>query len=106
RVPEAMLPPLLERLPDAAASGRGRALRCGRLPKTTRSVGVICAGTSDLAVADEAAFVLDAFGHNVVQLSDVGVAGVHRLLDNLSIFDECGALVVVAGMEGALPSVV
>lgn len=106
RVPKAMVTPLLDRLPDAAASMRARALRCGRLPKTGHSLGVICAGTSDLAVADEASFVLDALGHNVVQLSDVGVAGVHRLLDNLSVFDECAAIVVVAGMEGALPSVV
>jgi len=106
RVPSEMLAPLLSRLPDAAASARARSLRCGRLPRTGFSVGVICAGTSDLGVADEAAFVLDAFGHAVVQLSDVGVAGVHRLLDNLAMFDECSALVVIAGMEGALPSLV
>lgn len=106
RVPSDMLPKLLERLPQAAASERGRALRCGRLPRTGCSIGVVCAGTSDLAVADEAAFVADAFGHDVLQLSDVGVAGVHRLLENLSMFDVCAAIIVVAGMEGALPSVV
>lgn len=106
RVPPEMLAPLAARLPEADASDRARALRCGRLPRTGCSIGVVCAGTSDLGVADEAAFVADAFGHSVVQLSDAGVAGVHRLLDNLAMFDDCAAVVVVAGMEGALPSVV
>ncbi|MGH7662244.1 MAG: nickel pincer cofactor biosynthesis protein LarB [Vulcanimicrobiaceae bacterium] len=106
RVPAEMLPVLAARLPEAALAERPRALRCGRLPRTGRSIGLICAGTSDLPVAEEAAFVADAFGHDVVQLADVGVAGVHRLLDNLTRFDECCAIVVVAGMEGALPSIV
>jgi NCAIR mutase (PurE)-related protein len=106
RVPSEMLPLLAARLPDAAFAERARALRCGRLPRTGCSIGVICAGTSDVPIAEEAAFVADAFGHDVVQLADVGVAGVHRLLDNLALFDDCSALVVVAGMEGALPSLV
>lgn len=106
RVPAEMLSLLAVKLPEAALAERARVLRCGRLPRTGRSIGVICAGTSDLPVAEEAAFVADAFGHDVVQLADVGVAGVHRLLDNLALFDECCALVVVAGMEGALPSIV
>ncbi len=67
---------------------------------------VVCAGTSDLPVAEEAAVVARHMGARVKQLSDVGVAGIHRLLAHTSELREARALVVVAGMEGALPSVV
>ena len=69
-------------------------------------VGVVCAGTSDLPVAEEAALCLEAMGAEVTRISDVGVAGLHRLLAHLPQIRECRALVVVAGMEGALPSVI
>lgn len=78
----------------------------GNKPKLNGRAGVLCAGTSDLPVADEAALCLEAMGGEVVRLSDVGVAGLHRLLGQLDTIRECDALVVVAGMEGALPSVV
>jgi hypothetical protein len=97
---------LLPRLPDAVYDPAARAIRCGRLPRTGATIGVLCAGTSDLGVAEEAAFTLDAFGHDVVRRRDVGVAGLHRLLADFDELRECRALVVVAGMEGALPSVV
>jgi pyridinium-3,5-biscarboxylic acid mononucleotide synthase len=67
---------------------------------------VLSAGTSDLPVAEEAAATGRAFGHEVVRLYDVGVAGLHRLLNNGHRLQEGGVLIVVAGMEGALPSVV
>jgi NCAIR mutase (PurE)-related protein len=67
---------------------------------------VVCAGTSDLPVADEAAFTLDFFGHDVVRQTDVGVAGLHRVLADVDALQRCDAVIVVAGMEGALPSVV
>jgi pyridinium-3,5-biscarboxylic acid mononucleotide synthase len=67
---------------------------------------VLSAGTSDLPVAEEAAASVHAFGHDVVRLYDVGVAGIHRLLDNGQLLQQDGVLIVVAGMEGALPSVV
>ncbi|CAN5689177.1 nickel pincer cofactor biosynthesis protein LarB [soil metagenome] len=67
---------------------------------------VLSAGTSDLPVAEEAAATGRAFGHDVVKLYDVGVAGLHRLLNHGSRLGEGGVLIVVAGMEGALPSVV
>ena len=70
------------------------------------TVGVICAGTSDLPVADEAAVCLQSFGQKVVRVTDVGVAGLHRLLSEVDKLRACGVLVVVAGMEGTLPSVV
>jgi NCAIR mutase (PurE)-related protein len=76
------------------------------LPPTGQRVAVVCAGTSDLPVAREAAFTLEAFGEVVVSATDVGVAGVHRVFEVLEDVRTCRAVVVVAGMEGALPSVV
>ncbi len=67
---------------------------------------VVCAGTSDLPVAEEAAVTARLFGARVEQLTDVGVAGIHRILSRAEKLREARALVVVAGMEGALPSVV
>lgn len=67
---------------------------------------VVCAGTSDLPVAEEAAITAEIMGNNVERLYDVGVSGLHRLLSNLDKIRQAKVLVVVAGMEGALPSVV
>ena len=67
---------------------------------------VVCAGTSDLPVAEEAAVTARMLGARVESLNDVGVAGLHRLLERTDRLREARALVVVAGMEGALPSVV
>ena len=75
-------------------------------PKCEAVVGVICAGTSDLPVADEAAVTLEIFGNRVERITDVGVAGVHRLLAARDRLEACSVLIVVAGMEGALPSAV
>lgn len=76
------------------------------LPKRPGNIAVICAGTSDLPVADEAAITAEIMGNNVVRISDVGVAGLHRILARLGDLQKANVLVVVAGMEGALPSVV
>ena len=70
------------------------------------SILVISAGTSDLPVAEEAAIVAEAFGHPVERLVDVGVAGLHRLLAASEQIQRARVVIVVAGMEGALPSVV
>ena len=78
----------------------------GTQPKLSGKAGVICAGTSDLPVADEAALCLQAMGAGVTRWNDIGVAGLHRLLHRLDEIRACDALIVVAGMEGALPSVV
>ncbi len=67
---------------------------------------VLAAGTSDIPVAEEAAITAEMIGSRVERLFDVGVAGLHRLLDHLQQMREANVLVVVAGMEGALPSVV
>jgi pyridinium-3,5-biscarboxylic acid mononucleotide synthase len=72
----------------------------------TGDILVVSAGTSDLPVAEEAAVTGAAFGHRVERLVDVGVAGIHRLLSEGERLAEADVLIVVAGMEGALPSVV
>ena len=77
-----------------------------RLPRRAGSVAVLAAGTSDLPVAEEAAVTVDIMGNHVERLYDVGVAGLHRLLDRLEIIQSANVIVAVAGMEGALPSVV
>ncbi|MBF6568159.1 MAG: nickel pincer cofactor biosynthesis protein LarB [Candidatus Binataceae bacterium] len=70
------------------------------------TVAVICAGTSDLPIAEEAALCAEMFGNRISRLYDVGVAGLHRLTANLELLGQAAVLIVVAGMEGALPSVV
>ncbi len=69
-------------------------------------VAVVSAGTSDLPVAEEAALVLEHLGHPVDRINDIGVAGIHRLFSVLERLRAARVLVVAAGMEGALPSVV
>lgn len=77
------------------------------LPKTGRgTIAVITAGTSDIPVAREAYLTAEAMGNVVKSVFDVGVAGIHRLLAHKSVLEEAKVLIVVAGMEGALPSVV
>jgi hypothetical protein len=73
---------------------------------TTDTILVVSAGTSDLPVAEEAAVCAEAFGHCVERLADVGVAGLHRLLASAERLRSARVVIVVAGMEGALPSVV
>jgi NCAIR mutase (PurE)-related protein len=76
------------------------------LPKRPGVIAVICAGTSDLPVAEEAAVTAEIMGNRVERVMDAGVAGLHRLLGRLETIQKANVLVVVAGMEGALPSVV
>ena len=72
----------------------------------TGRILVLSAGTSDMNVAEEAAVVAEAMGNNVERLYDVGVAGLHRLLSNKEKLDDANVLIIVAGMDGVLPSVV
>lgn len=76
------------------------------LPRRPGTVAVICAGTSDLPVAEEAAVTAEIMGNRVERIVDAGVAGLHRILSRLETIQRANVLVVVAGMEGALPSVV
>jgi pyridinium-3,5-biscarboxylic acid mononucleotide synthase len=76
------------------------------LVKRAGTVAVVCAGTSDLPVAEEAVVTADIMGNQVERVYDVGVAGLHRLLNKLEVIRAANVVIVVAGMEGALPSVV
>jgi NCAIR mutase (PurE)-related protein len=84
----------------------GATVAVGRLPEPRGCVAVLAAGTSDGPVAAEAALTARAFGAGVERVDDVGVAGLHRLIAARPALDRADCLVVVAGMEGALPSVV
>jgi NCAIR mutase (PurE)-related protein len=77
-----------------------------RPPRKAGSVVVISAGTSDIPVAEEAAITADLMGSNVERVFDVGVAGIHRLASHQETLGNADVIVVAAGMEGALPSVV
>ncbi|MGE5197946.1 MAG: nickel pincer cofactor biosynthesis protein LarB, partial [Deltaproteobacteria bacterium] len=70
------------------------------------TVAVICGGTSDIPVAEEAAVTLEVMGNRVLKMYDVGVAGVHRLMGRVADIRRCSVIIVVAGMEGALASLV
>lgn len=85
-----------------------RCITIERQPPARRpgTIAVLSAGTSDLPVAEEAAVTAEVMGNHVERIYDVGVAGLHRLLARLEDFQKARVLIVVAGMEGALPSVV
>jgi hypothetical protein len=96
-------------LPGAAYGERSRLIVAREAAANGRDLGgaaVVSAGTSDAPVAEEASETLLALGARVDRVSDVGVAGVHRLLDHRDRIEAADVVVVVAGMEGALPSVV
>jgi len=93
-------------VPDAEYHERARVAIVDREPRTLLpGVMVVCAGTSDLPVAEEARLTARMAGSDASLMVDVGVAGIHRLFDNLDGIRAANVLVVVAGMEGALPSV-
>jgi len=97
-VPEANYHPVARIVELRPLAERGR--------DTTGSLAVLCAGTSDLPVAEEAAVTAEAMGVTVRRIYDVGVAGLHRLLSHRDDLREAEVVIVCAGMEGALPSVV
>jgi NCAIR mutase (PurE)-related protein len=95
-------------VPDLAYHALARCIWLDRKPERAKHDGVIilAAGTSDLPVVEEAALTLDLMGHEPQQLIDVGVAGLHRLLPHIRTIQEANVVIVVAGMEGALASVI
>ena len=98
---------LCEALPGAEYHERAGLLTCGEPhPAVGARVAVLAAGTSDLAVAEEAAICAAWFGLDVERHFDVGVAGVHRLLGRLSAIRAASVVIAVAGMDGALPTLV
>ncbi len=107
RVSEEAAALVVGRWPEAEHDPRSRTLQLGSLPPAGgRPVLVIAAGTSDLPVAEEAVKTAVFLGRKVQRAYDVGVAGLHRLAEYSGELGDAGAIVVVAGMEGALPGVV
>jgi pyridinium-3,5-biscarboxylic acid mononucleotide synthase len=95
------------RIPDVAYNQLARTIvldRGGRTPRP--GIAVVTGGTADIGVAEEAAVTAELMGNKVDRVYDVGVAGIHRLLDKLPLLRKARVMVIVAGMEGALPSVV
>lgn len=97
-----------KRVPDLQYHPAARAIWLDRRPDAPRRDGVmlVAAGTGDLPVVEEAALTLHLMGHTPQRIVDVGVAGLHRLLPHVAALQDANAIIVVAGMEGALPSVV
>ncbi len=107
RVPDDVAETVLGTFPDMEHNALARTLRwLPQPPERAGVVAVVCAGTSDLPVAEEARVTAETIGTEVRMLVDVGVAGIHRLLRHTEALADADAIVVVAGMEGALPSVV
>ena len=99
---------LVSEHPGAVHHERARfvVVRAADLEAELGTVAVVCAGTSDLPVVDEAAATIAALGARAARLNDVGVAGIHRLLEAQDILHDADVVIVVAGMEGALASLV
>lgn len=108
RVNEAQAKLLKRKFKQAAHHESARCVLIEKQPLKHRpgTIAVVTAGTSDLPVAEEAAVTAEAMGNTVQRIYDVGVAGLHRLLNRVEDLRKANVLVVVAGMEGALPSVV
>ncbi len=77
-----------------------------KIEKTHGKIAVISAGTADIPIAEEAALTAEIMGCNVVRFWDIGIAGIHRLFEKLKDIQKCNVVVAVAGMDGALPTVV
>ncbi|MDR0507920.1 MAG: nickel pincer cofactor biosynthesis protein LarB [Dysgonamonadaceae bacterium] len=109
RATEEIAQSVLEIYPDAQWNPSARTIVIQRQPVEKNGTGkilVITAGTSDIPVADEAVVTAAFLGNEVEKLCDVGVAGIHRLLAKLEIIASANVIIVIAGMEGALPSVI
>jgi pyridinium-3,5-biscarboxylic acid mononucleotide synthase len=108
RLPSEVAAVVRETIPDALYHARARLLQVGAAheDRPATKIAVVCAGTSDLPVAEEARLTAEFYGNTVEQVYDAGVAGVHRLFASLELIRSCRVVIVVAGMEGALPSLV
>jgi pyridinium-3,5-biscarboxylic acid mononucleotide synthase len=108
RCPVEYFPKLKKAFPGIHIVPGSRCFRIGKAVQSfcTSEVGIVSAGTTDIAVCEEAALVLESLGVPVERVYDVGVAGIHRLFAKDERLKHCSVLIVAAGMEGALPSVV
>ena len=108
RVQEALWQQISNLYPEAEynAAARTIAIRRNDFSETTTYISIVTAGTADIPVAEEAAVTAELFGNKVERIYDVGVAGIHRLYSRIDMIRGGRVIVAVAGMEGALPSVV
>ncbi|MCQ2362106.1 MAG: nickel pincer cofactor biosynthesis protein LarB [Acidaminococcaceae bacterium] len=109
RVDEATKDALLAKVPDAKYYEKARIVALEREPQPKdkdRVITILTAGTSDIPVAEEAAVTASIMGNEVEVVYDVGVAGIHRLFEQMPVIKKANVLIVIAGMEGALASVV
>jgi len=108
RVSAEMAQEIRRRIPEATYHVAARVVYVDQNPAREKPAGilVVTAGTADIPVAEEAAITAELHGNQVERIFDVGVAGLHRLLDHLPQLQKARVIVVAAGMEGALPSVV
>lgn len=106
RVDEAKAIRVCEALSECVWDRVSQTLIWNSMPTSGRSIAVVAAGSSDVRVAEEAAKTGEYLGHQVLRCYDVGVAGIHRLMERLTFVETADVVLVVAGMEGALPSVV
>lgn len=108
RVSADMAEQVLDRFPDAEYNELGRTLTLSakEISYYQGEIGIITAGTSDLDVAEEARVTCEMLGSRASVISDIGVAGIHRLLDRMDVIRNYSVLIVIAGMEGALASVI
>lgn len=108
RATEEMYKAVKQICPEAQFNELARTITVTRKQQqlTDTYIAVVTAGTSDLPVAEEAAVTAEIFGNKVVKVIDVGVAGIHRLFDKLEVIRNAKVIIVAAGMEGALASVI
>jgi NCAIR mutase (PurE)-related protein len=108
RVQQEKFKTIESQIPDAKFHDTSRSITFKKTtsPIVSTKIAIVTAGTSDSAVAEEAAVTCEFYDNPVIRISDVGVAGIHRLLSRMDELRDAKVLVVVAGMEGALPSVV
>lgn len=96
-----------ELVPEAKYDEAAQMIIIGEMPEPTseKAIAIVSAGTADIPIAREAALTAQAYGHKTIEVYDVGVAGIHRLFDKLDLIKQANVIIVVAGMEGALASV-
>jgi len=108
RAGEDMYLEIKKAIPDVVFHKEARIMSVTRIdiPKPDKSISIITAGTSDMPVAEEAAVTAELLGNRVERIYDAGVAGIHRLVDNIKVIRESRVVIVIAGMEGALASII
>jgi hypothetical protein len=108
RVPPSLADKVQNQFPEGEYNALARTvvLRSDLIRKKTGKIAIVTAGTTDLPVAEEVSVTSGLFGYSRTSYNDVGIAGLHRLLDRIEEIDKADVIVVIAGMEGALPGVV